>query len=419
MSGFIKRHHVNTAIYLGASVLGKLASVVLIPLYTSRLTPAQYGSYGLALTLYSLLPPIVTLSLSSAMARFFFDYTDPERRDRAMGTLAASVIFLSLAAAVVGELVLDAAPPFHIGDLDRSMLRLVIWTCACVGISELPAIYFRARERAGVYSAILLTNMAITCATTAYLMLARNAGLMGMLTGILTGQATIAVFSIVFTFRVLRPQRDPELVRSAMRYSVPLIPHVLGNSLMVGIDRWALELYGFRDGLGLYTLATQLTLPISVATQAWNEASSPNFLARWRDGGDPAARAALPRIVAGFLACGGGALLAIILGFPILRFFVGARFQPAFHLVPWIGGTLIIGSLFSAFINVLFLRKQTKTIPVLTLSSVLVNAGLNVVLVPRFGVPGAIAATGIAYAFRSALMFTFAMRALRPSPATC
>jgi O-antigen/teichoic acid export membrane protein len=83
--------------------------------------------------------------------------------------------------------------------------------------------------------------------------------------------------------------------------------------------------------------------------------------------------------------------------------------------VPWVGLSLVVGSLFSAYINVLFLRKTTRIIPVLTLVSVAVNAVLNAALIPLFGVYGTIAATGLALAFRTGLMARFAVRALRPA----
>jgi len=191
---------------------------------------------------------------------------------------------------------------------------------------------------------------------------------------------------------------------------------MIGNALMSGVDRWALELNGVHDGLGLFTLASQLTVPVQLATTAWNEASSPRFLAAWRDGGDPAARRALPRVVLGFAIAGFGALVALLLAIPLISLLVGKRFQAALPLVPWIGISLAMGAFFSAFINVLFLRKTTRIIPVLTIACVLANVALNSVLVPRWGVHGAILATGLAYTFRSGLMFIFAMRSLYRAP---
>src|SRR5262249_12529823 len=184
-------------------------------------------------------------------------------------------------------------------------------------IGEIPSLYFRVSEAAGRFAALNLTVFGLTIGSTAYLMLGRGMKLSGLLGGMLIGQGFAALFGIAFTFLVLRPGLDSAVLRPAIRYSVPFIPHMIGNSLMVGVDRWTLEYYGMRDALGLYTLATQLTTPIQMATNAWNEASSPRFLAAWRDGGDPAARRMLPRVVFGFIASSGGVLLLILLAVPL------------------------------------------------------------------------------------------------------
>jgi O-antigen/teichoic acid export membrane protein len=408
---FFQRHHLNTLIYLGVSVIGKAASLLLIPLYTSRLSRSDYGDYGLCQTLFWIVPTVLTLSLSAALGRFFFDDVDPVQRAHKVGGIASVIVALAVGGGLVGELFVDIVRP-HAGALGPAHLRMVVWICALTAVNEIPAVYLRMSERAFAYALFNLSSFAITLGTTAYLMISRNLGLLGLLGGMATAQIVTGLFSFGFV-RSLRPQPTRSLIRQALHYSVPFIPHVVGTSLMVGVDRWALDLFHLHDDLGLYTLAMQLTVPISLAVNAWNEASSPRFLAVWRDGGYPAARRALPRITAGFILCGVGALLFILFALPLLRFFVADRFRAAFVLVPWIGLSLVVGALFSAFINVLFLRKNTRLIPILTLSSVVVNVLLNLLFVPRLGVWGAVLATGLAFAFRSALMLRFALRELR------
>jgi O-antigen/teichoic acid export membrane protein len=411
----LPRHYINTAIYLGVSVISKGASIFLIPLYTARLSRAEYAYYGLCQTLFWIVPAVTTLSLSAALGRFFFDYKDAEQRDPKVGGIALAIIGFALASAMISTLVFGVGHVSVVG-LEARHLRLVMWICACMSISEIPMVYFRVSERALAYSLFNLGVFALSAGATVYLMVVRHLGIEGLLGGLLTAQVAGATFSVVFVLTKLRPVLNRQLLREATRYSIPFIPHMVGNSLMFGIDRWTLEYYGFRDDLGLYTLATQLTMPISLAVAAWNEASSPRFLAAWRDGGYPAAKAALPKITLGFILCGGAALLCILGGMPILRKLVGVRFQASFVLVPWIGISLVVGSLFSAFINVLFLRKTTRIIPVLTLSATVVNALLNIPLVPRFGVYGAILGTGLASAFRTGIMLAFAVRALKSTP---
>jgi O-antigen/teichoic acid export membrane protein len=410
---FTRKPFINTAIYFAVSVLSRAASLLLIPLYTARLTPSEYGSYGLALSILAIAPSLITLAGTSAIARFFFDSKDPKTRDSTVGALTAAVITLSLGGATIAALASHALGWQGWGGLTRHHFDILFAIGASQSIAEVPAIYYRALEDAWSYAAFAITTFATTASTTLYTMVKLGLGLEGMLIGLLAGQALGALITGYMLLTRLRPTFEPGLLRRAFGYSLPLVPHTIGNALMIGVDRWALESFGFRHELGLYTLATQLTSAVPIATNAWNEASSPNFLAAWRDRGVAGARIAFRRIVAGFVVTGGGTLLLTICAFPLLGFFVGDRFHPAFTLVPAIGLSLVIGGLFSAFINVLFYRKQTSLIPLLTLTSVVVNAALNFVFVPRWHVWGAIIATGLALAFRSAVMMLFALRGLR------
>ncbi len=210
------------------------------------------------------------------------------------------------------------------------------------------------------------------------------------------------------------PQETSGVASRGIRLFAATRPtHSRQRAHAVGVDRWALELAGLRYDLGLYTLASQLASGIPIATNAWNEASSPRFLATWRDGGVQSARIAFRRITAGFVIVGIGALVATMCALLFLGSWSATDSVPPFSLVPAIGGSLVIGGLFSSFINVLFFQKKTSLIPVLTLASVGINVAFNLLLVPRWHVWGAIAGTGIALSFRSTIMLAFALRGLR------
>lgn len=411
----LERHHLNAAIYLGVSVLTKGAStLLLIPVYTRHLDRADYGANGLCQTLYSIVAPLISLALVAAFARFYFDHRDPAERARTLGAIARALVVLCLGAGLVGEIILDLVPGVHLGELPARYLRLVLWSCACIPIADMATCYLRASQSAGRFAALNLSVFVLTAGSTLYFLLVRHSGLIGILSGMLIGQVAAALVSLAFVFTQLDPMAPGrgQIVRDALRYGIPLIPHLIGNALLVGADRWALEYYGLREDLGLYTLATQLTLPILLVASAWNEAASPRFHNLWRDQGDAAARAAFPRLLGGFLAITLLALGAVLVALPIFRYLVGARFVAAFPLVPWTGLGLVIGCCFSAFVAVLEWRKATRLIPLLTLSAVGVNIALNFLLVPRWGVYGAIAGTGLAYLFRFLVLGVFAWRAL-------
>ncbi len=412
----MKQHHFNTLIYLAASVLNRTGSILLVPLYTRRLSTSEFGSWGFAVTLFSVAPPLLSLGLAAAIGRFFFDEIDPKKRDAKLGVIAGAIAVLSLSLGVVGQVILWALPRAHMAGLSQGQLQMVLWICASVPLAEVPIIYLRSSERALGAAALSLGQFLLMIGTTSFLMLGRGLGVTGMLGGMLMTQGASAIFALWFIFTRLGPRYDRPVLIAAARFSLPLIPHLLGNGLLTSVDRWALAYHGRRDDLGLYTLASQLTTPIGIATSSWNDASAPQFLAAFRDGGFAAARARLPRILLGFVLVGAGALGAVLLILPLLSWWVGERFRPAFGLVPWMGLVLMVAGLFPGFVNVLYLRKSTRAIPLLTLGGVAVSALLNFLLIPVFGVYGAILGTGIAAAARTTLTAVMARRLLQRPP---
>ena len=58
----LKRFFQTSIIYFIGGVMSKIVSFLLLPLYTSYLSPAQFGQYDLAYTFINLIVPIVFFS---------------------------------------------------------------------------------------------------------------------------------------------------------------------------------------------------------------------------------------------------------------------------------------------------------------------------------------------------------------------
>ena len=63
----------NTLILSIGTVVPKLSSFIILPILTSNLTKAEYGTYDLITILVSLFLPAVTLQLQTAAFRFLIE----------------------------------------------------------------------------------------------------------------------------------------------------------------------------------------------------------------------------------------------------------------------------------------------------------------------------------------------------------
>jgi O-antigen/teichoic acid export membrane protein len=64
----------TSAVYLVSSILGQVINLFLVPIYTNKLTKAEYGQFNIVLSIQSLLTIIVTLGIYTGLTRFFNEY---------------------------------------------------------------------------------------------------------------------------------------------------------------------------------------------------------------------------------------------------------------------------------------------------------------------------------------------------------
>ena len=73
---------VNTIIIAIGKLSTQVISFLLLPLYTSKLTPGEYGTYDLLVTISTFLLPIITLLMEESMFRFLIDADDLKEKKR-------------------------------------------------------------------------------------------------------------------------------------------------------------------------------------------------------------------------------------------------------------------------------------------------------------------------------------------------
>ena len=69
----------------------KILVFLLVPLYTSILTPAEYGVYDILITIVSLFTPFLTLLISEAVMRFCLDKDVDSRQVLSIGVYTVIV----------------------------------------------------------------------------------------------------------------------------------------------------------------------------------------------------------------------------------------------------------------------------------------------------------------------------------------
>jgi O-antigen/teichoic acid export membrane protein len=221
-------------------------------------------------------------------------------------------------------------------------------------------------------------------------------GLRMRATGIVAANALASVAArvvgIVLAAGPLRGRPSPALGRSLLGVGIGVLPGALGMLVFSNIDRLMLTQYVSPGDLGLYSIANKLTsMAYVVMSPVWI-AWMPMALEM---AGRPDAPRQFARIFEYFLAAGFMLALAIGLFSPeILQVFARDIYVPA---APYALALLAVnGTVGFAFGNLqigMIARKKTGMLSLTYVFAAILNIGLNLVLMPIWGVWGAVWAT--------------------------
>ena len=400
----------HSAIYGLGGIVSRVLAVFLLPLYTAYLDPTDLGKVGVLLALNAVLVTVLRGGISSAFFRFYFDSKDPVRRVVVLRTSFWFTIAMATAGLVAGWLA--AAPIADALGMEGEewLVRaqfVGLW--AQMNYEQLTAL-FRVEERSTAFLAASLVNIAITVAATVVLVVALDEGPLGVIAGNFTG--TLAVYLGLLAYR--RDQLglgfDRSLLRAMQRFGLPLVPSALALIAINFSDRIFLSHLSTLAEVGRYELgvriASAMVLLLTAFRTAW-----PAFA--YSIESDEEAKRTYAFVLTYLVAL--ASWLALTLG--VLSEWLVRVLAPSNEAF-WPGERVVAPLAFAAAIFAGYVvvsigvgrARRTGFNWVITGAAAVVNAVLNLLLVPEYGMEGAAAAALASFAVLFVAMAWHAQR---------
>jgi len=396
----------HSSIYGVGQILSRLASILLLPVYTSFLRPADYGVIAILDLVGGLLAILVGGGMASAVNRFHFETDDPREQSCVWWT---GLLFLCLASTcfvlpcwlirdLLASWVLGSG--FAAGPHFLTLALLTVWF-TCVG--QLPDTYLRVRKWSGLSVALSLVRLLLNIALNVVFLWKYQLGIEGILLGnLITG----AVLTVILCGIQMRCERtiavDRVLLGKLLHFGAPLIATALLSTVMHQADRYLLRLYLTLDEVGVYSLAYQVG-------QGVNTLCLMPFSAIWGTvvyeiAKQPDARRIYARVFEYFVYGLGLMMLgASLVAEPLLSLLTPNDYAGASHLIPVVCLAYLFFSLHEHFrVPVLLARRTHSLIPVYLLAAA-VNIAANLILIPVLRGAGAAWASVLTFAVFSSV----------------
>lgn len=369
------------------AVLSKAAVFFMMPIYTAHLTPADFGTADIVVNTAVLLLPFVSLSAPEAVFRFAAGGYD----EQAVVTVGKKLL-------KIGFLILMVALPFlSLFEILRPFLLHLLCYVLFSVIHGFLSHLLRARGQYGLY-AVQQVFCTLTTVALAFLFLpVLDMGVGGYLMAIFLSDALTAAILWGYLRRdggATGSQAPKGLLRSMLRYAIPLIPTATLWWILAVSDHYILLFFHGEAQTGVYAAAGKLpallTFAAGVFLEAWHFAAI-------REGEESRGKL-FERIYGALLPVLILFVLALILFSRLLVDVIfAAEFEGAAVYVPFLSVAAMFSAL-SSFLGSVYVVKLRSGASLLTaLVGGIVNVALDLAWIPAHGAIGAMSATLISY----------------------
>lgn len=392
-------------IYGLGSISGAAINFLLIPLYLSQYTPAEYGIIHIILLLITFVTLFVSAGMMSAVQSQYFK-TSVEQRKVLMGTVLVWYFILFFIIQLVAFTISGTVAAALFGDvLHADLVCLVPLLVILTLLVDIPANIFRLKEKAKSYVAISLLRVLLEIAFKYLFIIELARGVPGFFEGSLAALLIVNLVSYVTVWREnIKIKFSSEKLLILLRLSTPYILTGFCIWSLNSVDRLMLNTLQSESATGIYSLGVQfaqiyniiffrplsILLPAAIFTYLETHTEEEN-------------KEFFKQIMNGLVFIGSFVAEIVVIGslgiIDVIDYYIDI--EPIYVKAKSVILILVLSNLlYSICIPAGYVALhvfKTEYEAIVGLLSVTSNVLLNYLLIPRFGIVGAASATLISF----------------------
>lgn len=403
MGNMIGRIARQSGLYALSNVLLKLSGLFLSIFYLNDayLSPTDYAHFGLLEVTAQLSILIVGCGLGAGLIKFLTDDAYQEEHAAMPFTALVATVGLGLAALAVLWGIAPRLASLLLTDASQDFLvrYMAVYVC-CKVIAAIPVMLMRIREFVGLYIIAALAEMLLLIGGVYYGLVMQGLGLEGIMRAYAWASGASMVVLVGGMLTQVRWRFKHTVIRPLFTYGVPLIMASLALHFLNVGDRYLIEWLSTSEELALYQWAAKLGGTLNMLfVQSFQLAFSVLGLKSLSSGNVDVHRRVFRHFViwTGWAVLGLSLLTLDVTNGMVVAFDANPLYLEADPLVlPLALGFMAYG-MYVVVINVLFAAGKTRVISQYVLIAAILNAVLNLALIPWLGSLGAALVTYIAY----------------------
>ena len=409
----------QTIIYgLGGAAI-QLIGLLTVPIFTRVFKSSQYGVLETPLAAYSALLVLADLGLTSSAQRSYYDYDAGHEAQRraALSTGLSVSVTLALGWAALAIVFAGGISSWQFGTARYAgLIRLAAATVPVTILAGFLRETVRLKLRAWWYTASVISGAVGGTAFAVVKVLAFHGGISSLIYGTLVGNVLTAVVAFAAIRNELFGRFSLPELRRMFLYGIPLIPtaialwgvSLIDRSLLIKLGgaplKGAAAMHKAQAATGQYAIANRYGSLMFFCITAFVLAYGPFQLALWQEDAE-LEKAVRSRMLTYLTVALVGVALLLSLFAREITTIIAPRYTQAYEAV----GVLTMSSAVFGVSNlVLFgigITRRTGYIALYTAVALVINIGLNLLLIPSWGMMGSAFATLVAYVVLAAFYY--------------
>jgi O-antigen/teichoic acid export membrane protein len=398
----------DVARYVPAAIVPAAVSVGSVAVFTRIFGADAYGQYALVAAVCTLAAAVGAGWIQQGILRYLPRYLS----EGALHEFFAQLLLLLIMTTAVWAVIALAGSPV-VGRLGAYRVFYVPAACLVVGEMLFLALntLFQSLLRSTAYAAYRVAAAVLRFALALAFVLLVERSVVGLVVGSAAGYLLLVVPMVKSIHppplkRVLR-SFDGRFVRMFAAYGAPMIGWMFVGQILNLSDRFVIGAFRGSMEVGIYSANyTLVTMALGLLSTPILMAAHPIIMGAWERG----VRSDITRMIGLFsryylITVVPFVVMVAVLSKDIAGLFLGEEFREGHRIIPFVlAGVAVWG--FSMYGHKpLELLERTRTMLVIAVACAVVNIGLNLAFVPRWGYYAAAVTTLASYALYPMCVF--------------
>jgi O-antigen/teichoic acid export membrane protein len=406
-----QRTAIDTFTNGGAQFLLIPLTFIRLPILTKNLSAQEYGVWGLIFTTCSLTLPLTSLGLGAAMSRFLPGEKNKELIKEGFYSVLFIRLFISFAIALTVYLF---ASPISTRFFDGST-QIVQLTAAFIFLATLSPVYkrlLRIIRKVKILSIIKIIDGYGTVGLYAVVLFTGH-GLISIILVALSFRVAVIVFMILYVKPYIHFKwPNFSQLRRYLQFGLPTLPASLSFWVVNLTDRFIIVYYMGAASVGIYSAAYALGNIPRMFSGLINFIMMIAISKLYDEGKIDEVKTHLSYGLKYFLALSIPFLFgSVIFSEQVLRVLSTPEIATqGRYITPIVVLSHIFLGVYSILTYIIVVVKKTKIMALVWMLSLPLNLGLNIIIIPYYGILGAAVTTLIAYSLALCIVSYFALK---------